>query len=123
MSGRDDISQRLHEAFPLGGDYVTRPELAMIVEAIETKITLSESRQRNWVLGGCLAIIVAYGGGYVSLVSKLDRLNEAMPVVNSVLDGRRSWMLRKDQRDSEQDRALESIAPTYIPQPYVEPPR
>ena len=104
-------------------DYVTRIELADAMRLVETKIVNSELRQRNWVLGGCLAIILAFGGGYMSLVAKIDRIMETLPVVSSVLDGRRSWMLRKDQRDSDQDRAIERVAPTYVPQPYVEPPR
>lgn len=104
-------------------EYVTRIELADALRLVETKIVNSELRQRNWVLGGCLAIILAFGGGYMSLVAKLDRLTEAMPVTNSVLDGRKQWMLRKDQRDDRQDRALETVTNTYEPMPYLETPR
>lgn len=104
-------------------DYVTRIELADAMSLVETKIVNSELRQRNWVLGGCLAIILAFGGGYMSLVAKLDRLSEAMPTIDRVLDGRKQWMLRKDQRDDRQDRALETVANTYEPMPYVETPR
>ncbi len=104
-------------------DYVTRIELADAMRLVETKITNSELRQRNWVLGGCLAIIITFGGGYMSLVAKLDNLNQAMPVVNNVLDGRRSWMLRKDQMDAQQDGALKAVAPGYQPLPYAEPPK
>ena len=104
-------------------EYVTRIELADALRHVETKIANSELRSRNWVLAGCLAIIVAFGGGYMSLVAKLDRLNEAMPVVNDVLDSRHTWMLRKDQRDDQQDRTLKIIVPSYQLPPYVEPPK
>ena len=123
MSNRDEIAQHLHEAFPLGGDYVTRPELAVIVDVFETKITLSESRQRNWVLGGCLAVIVTFGGGYVSMATKLDRLNEAMPVINQILDGRNRWMQHDNRRDNRQDEKLKALDPAYEPIPYMETPR
>lgn len=108
---------------PPPSEFVSRDEFNSKIETVESKIANSELKNRNWVLVGCLALILTFGGGYMSLVSKLDRLNEAMPVVNNVLDGRRSWMMRKEQRDGDQDRALKQLAPDYIPQPYVEPPR
>ena len=104
-------------------EYVTRIELADKMRHLEIKIDNSELRQRNWVLGGCLAIILAFGGGYISLVNKLDRINEAMPVINDVLDSRHTWMLRKDQRDDQQDRTLKIVVPEYQLPSYVEPPK
>ncbi|MES2902838.1 MAG: hypothetical protein V4696_01510 [Pseudomonadota bacterium] len=111
-------------AYPLGtGEFISRHEFTSALATIETKITNSELRQRNWVLGGCLAIILAFGGGYMSLVAKLDRLAEAMPAIDRTLEGRKSWMLRQDERDSQQDRALKTVVPDYETPPYVEPPR
>ena len=123
---RDALGAALHFAYPMEhamSEYVTRIELADALRHVETKIINSELRSRNWVLGGCLAIILAFGGGYMSLVAKLDRLNEAMPVVNEVLDNRHTWMLRKDQRDDQQDRTLKIVVPSYQLPPYVEPPK
>ena len=104
-------------------EYVTRIELADKMRHLEIKIDNSELRQRNWVLGGCLAIIVAFGSGYMSLVAKLDRLNDTMPIVREALDSRHTWMLRKDQRDDQQDRTLKIVVPSYQLPPYVEPPK
>jgi hypothetical protein len=117
------VAEALHRAYPIGGDYVTQFQLTSALQHIETKISASELKQRNWVLGGCLFIIMAFGSGYMSLVSKLDRLVDAMPQINETLDARRSWMLRKDQQDVQQDIAIKSVAPRYIPSPYVEPPK
>ena len=120
---RSILAETLQRAYSASGDYVTQSQLAAALGHIETKISNSELRQRNWVLAGCLAIIVTFGSGYMSLVSKIDRLGESMPQIVSTLDGRRSWMLNKDRRDSEQDGAIRSVAPRYVPAPYVEPPK
>ena len=120
------LSAALHHAYPMErimSDYVTRIELADAMRLVETKICNSELRQRNWVLGGCLAIILAGGGGYMSLVAKIDRLTEVMPIISSTLDERRTWMLRKDQQDAQQDRAIKDVIPSYQTSPYVEPPK
>ena len=125
-AARKDTGDALRFAYPMEramGEYVTRIELADAMKLVEAKLITSELRQRNWVLGGCLAIILAFGGGYVSLVDKLDRLNEAMPLVNNVLEARHSWMLRKDQVDAHQDTALGGLDKKYIAPPYVEPPK
>ena len=123
QENRAALADTLRRAYSDSGDYVTQSQLAAALHHVETKISNSELRQRNWVLAGCLAIIITFGGGYMSLVSKLDRLTEAMPQIITTLDGRRSWMLHKDQRDSEQDGAIHSVAPKYVPGPYVEPPK
>ena len=117
------LSDALQRAYSSSGDYVTQSQLAAALGHMETKISNSELRQRNWVLAGCLAIIVAFGGGYMSLVSKLDRLTEALPQVVQTQEGRRVWMLHKDRRDSEQDQALKSISPQYVPEPNIDTPR
>ena len=120
---RAELADVLHRAYPLGGDFVTQTQLTAALQHIETKITASELKQRNWVLGGCLAIILAFGSGYASLVAKLDRLTEALPVLSETVDGRRTWMVNKDQIDRVQDGAIKSVAPQYQPIPYVDPPR
>lgn len=120
---RDRLVENLNRAWPIGSGYVTRTELAQNLERLETKIVNSELRLQKWVLGGCIAIILSFGGGYVSLVSKLDRLSEALPVVTEILEGRRVWMQRQDQRDDQQDRALQGISPRYHAMPYVETPK
>lgn len=123
----DSVSALLRAVIPgpteSTAEFVTRIELQLALQHVETKIVNSELKMRNWVLLGCLTIILAFGSGYVSLVGKIDRLSEAMPLVDQVLDGRRSWMLRKDQTDQQQDSAIERVAPDYKPPPYVEPPR
>lgn len=123
----DDIERAadiMHMAYPLPhADYIGRHEFTSALTTIETKIAMSEVRQRNWVLAGCLAIIMTFGGGYMSLVAKLDRVADAMPVIDGVLEARRSWMLRQDERDGQQDRALQRLVPDYQPSPYVEPPK
>ena len=120
---RAALAETLQHAYAAGGDYVTQSQLNAALHHVETKIVNSELRQRNWVLAGCIAIIITFGGGYVSLVSKIDRLTEMMPQIASTLDGRKSWILHKDQRDSEQDSAIKTVAPNYVPAPYVEPPK
>ena len=120
---RAALADTLRRAYSDSGDYVTQSQLSAALHHVETKISNSELRQRNWVLAGCLAIIITFGGGYMSLVSKIDRLTDAMPQLVSTVEGRRSWMLHKDQRDSEQDGAIHSVAPGYVPAPYVEPPK
>ena len=116
----------LHTAFPLqpnDGGFVTHLELNAAILHVETKIVNAELKLQKWVLVGCLSVIVAFGGGYIWLVGKLDRLTETLPVVTQVLDGRRSWMLHQDQRDDQQDRVLQQIDKEYSPPPYVEPPK
>ena len=123
QENRAALAETLRRAYSDSGDYVTQSQLAAALGHIETKISNSELRQRNWVLAGCLAIIVTFGGGYMSLVSKLDRLTEAMPQIVTTLDGRHSWMLHKDLRDDGQDGAIKLVVPNYKPLPYAEPPK
>ena len=123
QENRAALADTLRRAYSDSGDYVTQSQLAAALGHIETKISNSELRQRNWVLAGCLAIIITFGGGYMSLVSKLDRLTEAMPQIVTTLDGRKSWILRKDVRDDKQDGAIKIAVPSYNPPPYMEPPK
>lgn len=120
---RAALAEALQHAYSSSGDYVTQSQLAAALGHMETKINNSELRQRNWVLIGCLAIIVTFGGGYMSLVSKLDRLTETMPTIVETLDGRKIWMMHKDKRDSDQDQVLHKVAPGYVPEPYTDIPK
>ncbi len=121
-AARERLAANLQTAFPpilSGGDFVTRHEFVVTVQLLDQKIENSVLKMRNWVLGGVVAIILALGGGYVSMVTKLEKLGETL----TILEGRRAWMLRQDQRDDQQDRQLSTIANDYTPMPYVEPPR
>ena len=120
---RAALAETLQHAYAAGGDYVTQSQLNAALHHVETKIVNSELRQRNWVLAGCIAIIITFGGGYVSLVSKIDRLTEMMPVITQILEERRLWISHTDKRDDGQDGAIKSVVPSYQPPPYVEPPK
>ena len=119
----NDLIEALHRAHPLSGDYVTQSQLASSLSHMETKLSNSELRQRNWVLVGCLAIIVTFGGGYISLVSKLDRITETLPAITASVNTNRAWLLRKDRQDETQDTILKQVVPGYSPEPYIAPPQ
>ena len=123
MSDDRTLEAELSRAWPLGGGYVTQNQLTSMVSSIETKIQNSELRQRNWVLAGCIAIILTFGGGYMSLVAKLDNLSQSMPAMEVSMEGRRGWMMRKDQQDSRRDESLLKLDKTYQPMPYQETPK
>ena len=131
----DDNGMRaiLQRAFP-DTNYITQTQLNMLEERLDSKlhqteITMmqrlkaSEAAQKNWVLTGCLAILLTSSAGYISIVVKLDRLTEALPDMQETLDHRRTWMERKDQRDDRQDQELVKAHPDYVPMPYVESPK
>jgi hypothetical protein len=122
-----NLADNLHRAWPIDGQYVTRAELADELERMESRVEIkidnSSLRQRNWVLGGCLGTILAFGSGYISLVSKLDRLTDALPTITAVQEHRGPWIQRQEQRDDRQDQALHKLAPDYSGLPYVEPPK
>lgn len=136
MSNEDDkasVSAILRQAFPVREGPVTHDDLAQMQvsfneklqalgEILRLKIKNSEAAQRNWILTGCIAIMVAFGGGYVSIVSKLDRLNAVLPTMQITLETRRLWMQRQEQRDNLQDQALKQLDNSYAAMPYVEPP-
>jgi hypothetical protein len=108
---------------PSGHHYVTHSEFQATVEAIESKIENSSLKTMQWVLAGCLAILVSGGSGYVSLVNKLDRLEQSLPVLAEISDARTPWIQRQEQRDTMQDEALKKLDKQYQPFPYQPPPR
>lgn len=100
-------------------NFVTRDEFEGAIRHVEIKIENAALKQKLWVLSGVIAIMLTFGGGYVSLVSKLDRLNENMPPLVTKLEARGTWMQRQEQRDALQDGALRKIDDKYVPMPYV----
>lgn len=106
-----------------GGKFATHEELDATIHALEAKIELAAARQKNWVLGGVIATIMVFGGGYVSLVSKLDRLTETLPVISKIQQDRGPWIQRQEQHDTMQDQALQKLDNSYQPLPYEVPPQ
>jgi hypothetical protein len=101
---------------------ITRDEFVATVRTIESKIENASLRQKQWVLTGCLAILISFGGGYISLVSKIDRLTDALPLITQKQTDGEPWMQRQDQRDLMQDEVLKKLDKNYQPLPYQAPP-
>lgn len=131
---RESMGKLLAGAFPPDKGYVTRAEFVTALENIEERMVSSEAQmmlrlknsevtQRNWILSGCLAIIVAFGSGYISIVTRLDQLSNTLPGIQLVLEDRRIWAERQDQRDNIQDTKLKQLDKTYEPLPYRESPK
>ncbi len=131
----ESVKALLNQAFPMpDGGSVSHADLQQLatvfntkLESLETtlrlKIKNSELLQRNWILTGCIATMLVFGGGYISIVSKLDRLTDALPAMQIVMEQRRQWMQRQEQRDDRQDRSLQQLDTSYEAMPYVEPPQ
>lgn len=100
-------------------EYVTMDTLNNTVLHLETKIENSNLRNRNWILTGVIAIGVMFFAGYANLVTKLDSIT----VTTQIIEERRTWLLRNDERDRKQDEILHQIDKTYVPMPYMDPPR
>ena len=123
----DDAKAILPAAFPPPppvdmSNYVTRMELSSVVANIESKIEVAELKQRNWVLGGCVAILIAFGGGWITLFSKVDALATQSTETLDRLEKRAAWMERADETNRRQDASLRRVDQTYEPLPYKEPP-
>lgn len=138
MPNREDtenIEKILNQAFPMpNGGAVSHMDLAHLASnfdtklgslesALQLKIKNSELLQRNWILTGCIATMLVFGGGYISIVGKLDKLTDSMPALQITLEQRRQWMQRQEARDDRQDRTLEQLDVNYKAMPYVEPPQ
>lgn len=80
-------------------------------------------KTRNWVLGGMIGSAILFGGGFLTMMSKFDRMSEALPRLVQVQDGRRDWIQTQVQRDALQDSALRKLDPGYAPLPYEAPPQ
>lgn len=122
------VRDLLTHAIPLNpsvsqGNFVTREEFVATVKTIESKIEIAALRQKQWVLTGCLAILISFGGGYVSLVSKLDRLTQALPILTQRQESQVPWLQRQEQRDTLQDEVLKRLDKNYQPMPYQPPPQ
>lgn len=120
------ISDLLQGAIPVNAQpnqFVTHAEFAAVVGALETKIENSGLKTKQWVLGGCVAILIAGGSGYASLVSKIDRLTQALPVITERQNTRWPWVQQMQQRELMQDESLKKLDKDYQPLPYQAPPQ
>lgn len=122
------VSDLLRNAIPVNAvapppSFVTREEFDAKIGTLESKIEGEATKTKLWVVVGCMAIIASFGGGYVTLISRIDRISEALPEIAKVQDGRREWIQLQDQRDSQQDAALRRIDSSYQPLPYQASPR
>lgn len=116
---KEIIHDLLSGAIPVNpqsqGGYVSREEFMATVRTIESKIENASLRQKQWVLTGCIAILVSFGGGYISLVNKLDRLTEALPGILQKQTSIDPWIARQQQHDFMQDEALKRLDKNYQP--------
>lgn len=108
-------------------DFVTRDELARemasLESRLETKIENAILQMRNWVLTGIIATTLIFGGGFIAMMSKFDRVSEAVTDMAASLDTRRQWIAESDERDRTQDDALRSLKPGYRPVPFETVPK
>ena len=119
----EDLEAAFHKIWPVERSHVSREELMSKLQTLELKIRSSELAQRGWILTGCLAIVVTFGSGYVSLISKIDMITQTLPVLVAVQDGRRGWIVRKDRQDAHQDSSLQKVDKDYHPIDPGETPR
>ena len=123
----DIIHDLIRDAIPVSPQpdrsFVSREEFTTTISLIEEKIENSNLRNRNWVLGGCVAILIAGVAGWGSLVSRLDGLGKSMPALEVKMEERAAWMQRVEQRNVLQDEALRKLDPNYHPLPYKELPQ
>lgn len=117
---RELLGDLLRGAIPVNPSpiYVTREEFDAKLGHLETKIEREGLRTKMWVLSGVVAIIMSFGGGYVSIISKIDRIAETLPTMTRIQDGRRDWIQIQDRRDLRQDETLRELQPEYEPIPY-----
>lgn len=134
MGQEDDdkkiISDLLHHAIPVSPSssaYVTHEQLGHILANLERQLDVRLEnvilKTRNWVLGGVLASALVFGGGFITLVNKIDRMAEALPRIAAIQDSRGDWMQRQGQRDATQDQTLQKLDKEYEPVPYDVVPR
>ena len=109
--------------------YVTLEDLNSRMETIDqkfinadVKLDSSANKLKIWILVAFITVISSVVGTYISMVEKLDRLNEALPAITRTLEARRPWFPREELRNDRQDRSLQNIDPKYQPMPYREPP-
>lgn len=105
------------------GQFVSREEFMATVKTIEQKIENAALKTKAWVLSGCVAILISFGSGYISLNNKLNRLTEALPQITTIQQGRAPWIQRQEQRDAMQDDVLKKLDKNYQPLPYEPAPQ
>lgn len=124
--GADIMRDLLQGAIPVNphpSQFVTHAEFAATVSSLESKIENSSLKTKQWVLAGCVAILLSGGSGYVSLVSKLDRLSQALPTITERQNTRWPWVQQMQQRELMQDESLKKLDKDYQPLPYQAPPQ
>ena len=109
------VGEMLKAAYPLPDNslFVTRDELDRRIDHVETKIEVGQLKVRNWIMAGALAILLTYGGGFVTLLVKLDQV----ATTPEVLAGRGRWMADVEMHEALQDREIQRHLPGYTPPP------
>lgn len=133
MPERDDEERRIigdlvRGSMPFGHEpYVTHEQMGRALQDLEKRIEVrlenAMLRTRNWVLGGVLATALLFGGGFITLVNKIDRMSELLPKIAAIQESRGDWMQTQGQRDAVQDRALQKLDEDYEPVPFETVPR
>lgn len=105
-----------------GRDYVTRTEFRQDMKDLEGRLEIrlenAMLKTRNWVLGGIIASGLIFGGGFLTMMSKFDRVATSVERMNVSLDQRRQWIDESDERDRRQDMAIGKVVPEYTPAPF-----
>lgn len=133
MPERDDEERRIigdivRGSLPFGHEpYVTHEQMGRALgdleKRIEVRLENAMLRTRNWVLGGVLATAILFGGGFITLVNKIDRMSELLPRIAAIQENRGNWMQTQGQRDAVQDRTLQKLDEEYEPVPFETVPR
>jgi hypothetical protein len=133
MPERDDEDRRIigdlvRGSMPFGHEpFVTHEQMGRALTDLERRIEVrlenAMLRTRNWVLGGVLATAILFGGGFITLVNKIDRMAEAIPRIATIQENRGVWMQQQGQRDAVQDRTLQKLDKDYEPVPFEAVPR
>lgn len=132
MPERDDEDRRIigdivRGSMPYHESYVTHEQMGRALSDLEKRIEVrlenAMLRTRNWVLGGVLATALLFGGGFITLVNKIDRMSELLPKIAAIQESRGNWMQMQGQRDAVQDRALQKLDEEYQPVPFETVPR
>lgn len=118
----------IREAIPVNPavdptQFVSRAEFIATIKTMEVKIEAASLRTKQWVLAGCLAVIISFVGGYASLISKLNELTNELPKIEAVQQQRGPWIQREEQRNNRQDDTLHKLDKTYSPFPYEDAPQ
>lgn len=127
---RKVIEQTLAAMHELEGErreFITRPEFGREMDNLERRLDVrlenAMLKTRNWVLTGIVASSMMFGAGFLSMMSKIDRMAEGFATIQTALETRRDWIDESNERDRRQDDALKALRPGYVPQPFEVRPR